>query len=193
MWHFDLSPASGCPPPPSIQSHSPIYVSQSQHLSLIAIGQKKASSHSLVIRDTRNRDREMSSGQSHLFNILATGAIDRTWGQPQVTLSLFAHSIYLKNSITVVALRYSLVSSLPKYFSVTFRHRKCLFAFCHDSRETDFGLRRADLDKKTIWKSGRHFALEWKMYFRFNPILFSESEPYSWWGTFFRTNRRGQI
>jgi hypothetical protein len=41
------------PPPPPIQSHSPLCVSQSQHLSLTAIGQKKASSHTLVIRDTR--------------------------------------------------------------------------------------------------------------------------------------------
>ncbi len=52
-----------------------------------------ASSHTLVIWDTRNRDRERSSGQSHLFNILATVAIDRTSGQPQVQLSLFEQII----------------------------------------------------------------------------------------------------
>ncbi len=67
---------------------------------LLYIGQKKASSHSLVItRDTRNRDRERSSGQSHLFNICATGAIDRTSGQPQVKLSLFARNIYFKKFV----------------------------------------------------------------------------------------------
>ncbi len=47
-----------------------ILLSVSQYGSLTAIGQKKDSSHSLVFtKDTRNWDREKSSGQAHLFNI----------------------------------------------------------------------------------------------------------------------------
>ncbi len=47
-----------------------IFLCVSQHRWLAAIGQKKASSHSLVFtRDTRNWDREKSSSQAHLFTI----------------------------------------------------------------------------------------------------------------------------
>ncbi len=49
--------------PPQQSSLILLYVSQ--HRSLTAIDQKKASSHSLVFtRDTRKRDREKSSGQT---------------------------------------------------------------------------------------------------------------------------------
>jgi hypothetical protein len=48
------------------------------------IGQKKAfffSSHSLAItRDARNRDKEKSPGQTHLFNSGTIEAMDRTAG-----------------------------------------------------------------------------------------------------------------
>ncbi len=48
-----------------------IFIYVAQHRSLTSIGQKKASSHSLILnRDTCNRDREKSSGQIHLSNIL---------------------------------------------------------------------------------------------------------------------------
>ncbi len=79
-----------------IQSHSPLCIATQS--SLTAVGQKKASSHSLVFTgDTRNRDREKSSGQSHLFNIWTVRAIcmDRTTCQPQVKLSLM-RSIFMK-------------------------------------------------------------------------------------------------
>ncbi len=47
-------------------------------LVLTSIGQKKASSHWLVFtRDTRNKYRKKSSGQTHLFNIVTIGAMDR--------------------------------------------------------------------------------------------------------------------
>ena len=83
--------ASGCPP---LFGLILLYVLQDRLLT--AIGQKKASSHSLVnARDTRNRDREKSSGQTHLSNIWTIGAMDRTSGQPLVKLSLL-RSISLK-------------------------------------------------------------------------------------------------
>ncbi len=53
----------------------------SRSLVMTAIGQKKASSHSLVFtRDTRNKYRKKSSGQTHLFNIVTIGAKDRNLG-----------------------------------------------------------------------------------------------------------------
>ncbi len=74
---------------------NPILLYVYQHRSLTAIGQKKAYSHSKVFaRDTRNRDTEKSSGQTHLFNIWTIGALDRTSGLPQVKLNLL-HSIFL--------------------------------------------------------------------------------------------------
>jgi hypothetical protein len=79
---------------PLLSSLILLYVSQDRLLT--AIGQKKAFSHSLVFtRDTRNRDREKSSGQTHLFNIWTIGAKEITPGQPQVELSLLC-SICLK-------------------------------------------------------------------------------------------------
>jgi hypothetical protein len=61
----------------------------SQHRSLTTTGQKNT-------RDTYNRDREKSSGQTHLFNISTIGTIDRTSGKPQVKLSLLLCSMSLK-------------------------------------------------------------------------------------------------
>ncbi len=64
------------------------------------IGQKKASSHSLVFTwDTRNKNRdrvgEEGTDQTHLISIWTMGAMDKTSAQPQVKLSLL-RSISLK-------------------------------------------------------------------------------------------------
>ncbi len=82
---FTLIPGlSPYPPPPQ---------SQSQHRSQTAIGQKKVSSHCLVYNIDKlyvytvciGTERE-AQAQTHLFNIWTIGAMDRTWGQPQVKL-----------------------------------------------------------------------------------------------------------
>ncbi len=82
----------------------PHYVSQ--HRSLTAIGQKKAYSHSkFYARDTRNRDREKSLGQTHLFNIWTIGALDRTSGLPQVKLNLLHSVSFYRLYCTLNAIR----------------------------------------------------------------------------------------
>ncbi len=89
---FDLSPGLGLPP--SIQFD---LLSMYINTYSTAIGQKKASSHTLFFtRDTRNRYGEKSWGQTHLVNIWTIGAMDRTSGRPQVRLILLLRSISLK-------------------------------------------------------------------------------------------------
>ncbi len=62
---FDLSSGPGLPP-----LLSPILLYVSQHRSLSAgIGQKKASSHSLVFPSKTRKRTQKSSGQTHLLNI----------------------------------------------------------------------------------------------------------------------------
>ena len=86
---FDLSPGLGLPP--SIQSLSRIDTQFTD-----CYWSEKASLHSFVFTgDTRNRDREKSSGQTHLLNLWTIEAMDRISGQPQVKLSLLP-SISLK-------------------------------------------------------------------------------------------------
>jgi hypothetical protein len=78
-------------------SHFPLqYVTQ--HRSLTAIGQKKASSHLLVFTgDTRNGDREKSSGHTHLsiFGQWSHGQNLRlTPGQAEPIAPYFGHCLY---------------------------------------------------------------------------------------------------
>jgi hypothetical protein len=65
----------------SISLTNTLYWSKESFLSLIGT------------RDTRNRDREKSSGQTHLFTIWTLRDMDRTSGQAQVKLRLFYHCI----------------------------------------------------------------------------------------------------
>ncbi len=73
---------------------------------LATCGPKKASSHSMVItRDTHNRDREKSSGETQLDNIWTIRAMDRTSAlPPQVKLSLL-RSISAQPQVNLSLLR----------------------------------------------------------------------------------------
>ncbi len=66
-------------------SFSPVYHNTDSWMVLV---RKKLSLNSLTIRETHNRDRKKSSGQTILFNIWTIWAMDRGSAQPQVNLSL---------------------------------------------------------------------------------------------------------
>jgi hypothetical protein len=70
----DLSP--GLRLPPSIQSHSPLCIPQ--HRSLATIGQKKASSHSLVFTKDTCLGTESRAQVRRLFNIHNSGLFEVT-------------------------------------------------------------------------------------------------------------------
>jgi hypothetical protein len=69
---FDLSPGLGLPR--SIQSHSPLHICiTTQITDRYMVRRELLLTHIVFIRAKRNRDREKSSGQTHLFSIKEHG------------------------------------------------------------------------------------------------------------------------
>ncbi len=73
-----------------VPSHSAPFSSMCRNTDhwLLLVRRKLPLTHLVFTTDTLYREREKSSGQTHLFNVWTIGVMGRTIGQPQVKLSL---------------------------------------------------------------------------------------------------------